>query len=347
MPGLNIRPSSYVGPARPVPSRRVLLTGALAGALTASSLFAGTASAASDDNWPSRSIRWLVPYAAGTAPDTTVRVVAEALSAILKQPVVVENKAGAGGNLGAQIAAQAKPDGYTWVYSASPMAANMRMHRSPGFDVMKDFRHVSRIATSDLIVVVPASSKINSLNDLIAELRKRPDQLTYGSGGIGTPAHLGVEMFLNAISAKAVHVPYKGAADVVNALVSGQIDFAFPVTSVAVPMLEQKRLKAFAVTGTERNPAVPAVPILRDAGVNVSLTSFGGISVPAGTPEPIVSRLNQAVREALGRQSVRDTLVARGANSVAASSPEEFSNDFVREMAQTSKMMSLARLEAQ
>jgi len=145
------------------------------------------ATAAQADNFPSRPIKWVVPYLAGTSPDQTVRIVAEAMSGILKQPVVVDNKPGAAGNLGAQQAARATPDGYTWIYSGTPMASSMRMYRKPGFDAMKDFIHIGRIGVSDSVLVTSADTGITSLRELLDQTRKSAGQLAFASGGVGSP----------------------------------------------------------------------------------------------------------------------------------------------------------------
>src|SRR3954470_15721481 len=177
-------------------------------ALLAAAILALPAAQAQQD-YPNRPVKWIVPYLAGTGPDITVRITAEALSDILKQPVVVENRAGAGGNLGAQLAARAPADGYTWVYSATTMSASMRMYRKPGYDVMKDFTHVGRISQSDVLLVVSPDSGITSAKELIERGRKNPGKLSYGSGGVGTPAHMGAELMLKSSGVQALHVPYK------------------------------------------------------------------------------------------------------------------------------------------
>jgi tripartite-type tricarboxylate transporter receptor subunit TctC len=308
----------------------------------------GFPTAQAQDDWPSRPIRWIVPYLAGTSPDMTSRIVAEALSDILGQPIVIENKAGAGGNIGAQLAARAKPDGYTWVYSAGPMAANMLIYKAPGFDVMKDFVHVSRMAISDTLVLVHPDSGITTIEELIGRMRANPGGLDYGSGGIGTPSHLGAELMLDAAGVKAVHVPYKGASQSTTALLGKEIDFVLAIFQAAYPLVKQGKLRALAITNTARNPLLPEVRTLAEAGVQgVTLVSFGGVSLPAGTPEPIVRRVNAAVREALGREAVRTKLIEAGAARVGASTPEEFTEDFRAEMARTEAMMRLVGLEAQ
>lgn len=310
-------------------------------------LAAGIAAAALPahaQEWPARTIKWIVPYAPGTAPDQTVRAVAEAMAEVLRQPVIVENKAGAGGNIGAQLAARAPADGYTWVYSAAPMAAAMAMHRKPGFDAMKDFVHVSRIGYSDVLLVVNPESGIRSVKDLIDRARREPGKLNFGSGGVGTPAHLGAELMLSIAGVDATHVPFKGAGDAVNALIAKQIDFSLPIFTVALPHVQQKRLVALAVAGPKRNAKLPDVPTLAEAGVpGVSLVSFGGLSVPAGTPPAIVARLNATVRQVLERADVRARLDNGG--TLEASTPEQYTEELRAEIAKTDRMVKLAKIE--
>jgi tripartite-type tricarboxylate transporter receptor subunit TctC len=298
-------------------------------------------------DYPQRSIRWVVPYLAGTAPDNTVRVVADAMSHILKQPVIVDNKAGVAGNLGAQIAAKAPADGYTWVYSATPMASNMRMYKKPGFDVMKDFTHVGRIAVSDLTVVVSPESGIKTLKDLMDRARKEPGKLSYASGGVGSPAHMGAELMLGLAGAEALHVPYKGASESATAVIGKQVDFALAISSVAMPHISAGRLQPLAVTGGQRNARQPNTPTLAESGwPGLSITSFGGLSVPSGTPAPVVKRIAEALTKALATPEVKTRLEAQG-GSLAPSSPEEYRDALQAEIGLTEKMMKSAKLEAQ
>ena len=315
-------------------------------ALLAAAILALPAAQAQQD-YPNRPVKWIVPYLAGTGPDITVRITAEALSDILKQPVVVENRAGAGGNLGAQLAARAPADGYTWVYSATTMSASMRMYRKPGYDVMKDFTHVGRITQSDVVLVVPADAGIHNVQELMERAKKNPGKLSYASGGVGTPAHMGAELLLNASGAKALHVPFKGATESASAVVSRQVDFALTLTSVSLPFIQSGRLVPLAVTGPKRNPRLPQVPTLAEAGVpNVSLVSFGGLSVPAGTPAPVVKKVGDALEQALARPDVRAKLEANGALVVPAPGAE-YARDLAAEIALTEKMMRVAGIEAQ
>jgi tripartite-type tricarboxylate transporter receptor subunit TctC len=316
----------------------------IAGLLAAAFAF-GPAQAQQD--YPNRPIKWIVPYLPGTGPDITVRITADALSEILKQPVVVENKAGAAGNLGAQFAAKAPADGYTWVYSATTMATSMRMYRKPGFDVMKDFTHIGRITQSDVVLVVSADSGVTSAKELVERARKNPGKLSYASGGVGTPAHMGAELILNATGAQALHVPYKGASESANAVVGKQVDFALTLSSVSLPYIQGGKMTALAVTGPKRNARLPNVPTLAEAGIpGVSLVSFGGLSVPTGTPASVVKKISEALAKALAQPETRAKLETNGA-TVAPSSAEEYAENLKAEIALTEKMMRVAKIEAQ
>ncbi len=297
------------------------------------------------DDWPARTIRIIVPYLAGTAPDTSARTLADAMGALLGQTIVVENKPGAAGNLGAQIAARAAPDGYTWVYAASPMAAAMRMHKKPGFDVLKDFEMVGRISISDLLVIAPADAGLRNIADLAERAGKSPQGLVYASGGIGSPAHMGAELMLQTAGISANHVPFKGASESVNAVIGKQVDFALAITSVALTQIKAGKVVPLAITSAQRNPVLPQVPTLVEQGLaGAVVVSFGGLAVPAGTPAPIVARINDALRTALGKPEVRTTIESQG-SMPAPSTPQEYAQVMRAEIDKTERMMKAARLE--
>ena len=285
-------------------SRRRLLQAALLSA-------AATALPAGAQAWPSRPIKWVVPYMAGTGPDSAARIVAEALAQQLGQPVVIENRPGAGGNIGARQVAKAQADGYTLLYSGSPMAAAMRMYKAPGYEVFKDFKHVMGMSRADILLVVHPDSGIRSLADLAAASKSR--DIDYASGGVGTPSHLGVELLLSAMHIKANHVPYKGASELVNAVLGQQVVFGAPIFSVAYPHVQAGKLTALAVAGEQRNEKLPQVPTLAELGVkNVNLSSWGGLSVPTGTPEAVTTRLRSALEAVLAQPRVRQALEMDG-----------------------------------
>jgi tripartite-type tricarboxylate transporter receptor subunit TctC len=285
--------------------RRQFLGHTLAAGLLPVPALLGLDAARATQPWPARPIKWIVPYLAGTAPDTTARVIHEAVARELGQPVIIENRGGVGGNLGARLAAKAAPDGYTWIYSSAPMAASMHMYKAPGYDALKDFQHVMGLTSSDIVLIVNAASDIRSLDDLVAKARQAPGKLDYASGGVGTPSHLGVELLLSAVDAQVTHVPYKGASEIVNAVMGRQVSFGAPIFSVAYANIQAGKLRALAIAGPRRNPKLAQVPTLAELGVRgVELMSWGGVSVPAGTPEPIVARMRAAFEKALRQPSV-------------------------------------------
>ncbi|WP_295546950.1 tripartite tricarboxylate transporter substrate binding protein [uncultured Pseudacidovorax sp.] len=295
--------------------------------------------------YPNRPIKWVLPYLAGTGPDNTARILAEAVGPALGQSVVIENRGGAGGNIGAKLVARAPADGYTWIYSAAPMAANMFMYKSPGFDALKDFRHIMRLTSADVVLIVNADSDIRSVDDLMRQIRARPGKVEYASGGVGTPSHLGVEMFLDAIKGSALHVPYKGASELCTAVLGNQVVFGAPILAVAYPQIQAGRLRALAVTGPRRNAVLPQVPTLAEAGVpGVELTSWGGISVPAGTPDAVVERIQAAFAQALKQPRVIAQLQEQG-GQVDIQEGSAYVDGFKREMRSTQAMMKKVGLE--
>jgi tripartite-type tricarboxylate transporter receptor subunit TctC len=299
------------------------------------------------EQWPTKAIKWIVPYQAGSAPDGVTRVVAAAMSSGLAQPIVIENRAGASGNLGAQYAARSPADGYTWVYSSSVMAGNMKLYKSPGYDVLKDFTHISTFGASDSLLVVNPASGIKSVHELIEQARASPGKLNFGSSGLGTPSHLGVIMMMRSANFKAEHVPYRGAHAIVMALLGKEIDFGLPILGVALSQARAGELVALAVAAKQRNPSLPDVPTLEEAGVReVALESFGGLSVPAGTPAAIVSRIHEALSAALNDPAIVQRLENMGMSKVKTSTPEAFAQLLQGEIDKTEHMMLAAGIDS-
>lgn len=317
---------------------------ALCRALAAAPLLPLAKAASAAEPWPQRPIKWVVPYLAGTGPDTGARILAEAAGRLLGQPVIIENKGGAAGNIGARQVARAAPDGYTWIYSAAPMAANVLMYSSPGYDVMKDFRHVMRLTTSDVLLVVNPASGIQTLQDLVTKARANPGKLDYASGGVGTPSHLGVELFLSAAGIQATHVPYKGASELVNAVLGDQVTFGMPIFAVAFPHVKAGKLKALGVAASRRNASLPDVPTLAEQGLRtVELTSWGGLSLPAGTPDPIAARIYDVFSHLLKEPQVIAAMTELG-SQVTPSSPEGYLQVIRHEIELTRQMMTSAKI---
>ena len=320
-------------------SRRSVLAAGLLAALA----FQAPAQA---QDFPNKPIKWVVPYAPGTAPDQTVRIVADAMVEALKQPIVIENRPGAAGNVGAQMVAKAAPDGYTWIYSGSPMSTNMRMYKQPGFDVMKDFIHVGRIGISELVVVTNPQTGITSMKDLVAQARKNPGKLSYATGGVGSPAHMAGALVLSVAGADALHVPFKGANESTQAVIGRQVDYALALSTVVIPHIQSGRLVALAVSGKSRLPALPNVPTLAEAGVNTSVSSFGGLSVPAGTPAPVVAKISDALQKAMVNPKAKERMEGIG-GQFPPGSGAELTEAFRQEIPLTEAMMRAAKLEAQ
>lgn len=305
------------------------------------------ASPARATDWPTKTIKWLVPYQAGSAPDSVTRVVADAMAPKLGQTIVVENRAGASGNLGAQAVARAAADGYTWVYSSSVMAANMKLYKSPGFDVLKDFIHVSSFGSSDSLLVVNPASGIKTVQDLLQRAAASANKLNYGSSGVGTPSHLGVAMMMRSAKFEAVHVPYRGAHAIVTAVLAKEIDFGLPILSVALSQVQAGDLRALAVASRQRHPSLPDVPTMEEAGIpDVAIESFGGVSVPAGTPAAIVEKIHAALSAALSDPAVLQRLATMGMSKVSVVPSQAYTELLRREIEKTEQMMQAAGISS-
>jgi tripartite-type tricarboxylate transporter receptor subunit TctC len=314
--------------------------------LAAATLLTGPVSAQTG-NWPNRPITLIIPFQPGTSPDITMRPLVEVMGAMLKQPIVIENRAGASGSLGAQLAARAAPDGYTWMYAGSVHAATMSMRKKPGFDILKDFAMVGRTGTAEMLLVAPVDSGLKTVNDLIDLARKNPGKLNFASGGTGSPAHLAAELMLSTAGVTATNVAFKGASDSLNAVIGKHVDFAMIFTSVALPQVKAGKVAVLGITSGTRNPTAPEIPTLIEQGLaGVEVTGFGGLAVPAGTPPAIVNRIWEVMREALARPDIRARMEAQG-NPPRPTGPDEFTAAMRAEIVLTERMMKAARLEAQ
>jgi len=256
--------------------------------------------------WPSRPITWLVPFAAGGIADAFSRVVAQRMSAILGRPIVVENRPGAGGTIGAEAAARAAPDGHTLLYgSQGPMAAAPALLPDLRYDTRRDFAPVHGLAAAPIMVVTHPGRRWRTLAELVAAARERPLAVSYGSPGVGTGGHLAAELLQLVAGARMTHAAYASSAQALGDVIGGRLDAAwdFPLTSI--PHLEEGRLRALAVTDTRRVALAPDVPTVAEAGVpGAELVAWAGLFVPARTPEAIVGRLAGATREALADPKV-------------------------------------------
>lgn len=301
--------------------RRLLLKSLLA--LPAAAAL-GRADAASP--YPNRPIRLVVPYAAGGGPDIQTRKLAELLARELGQPVVVENKVGAGGILAAEFVAQQPADGYTLMLGASTHVTQKLLQPGAKFDPMA-FTHIIRVGVSPAVLVVSASSPYRNVADLVAAARRAPGTLNYASGGIGSAAHVSGAAFASATGIDVVHVPYKGSVEIVPSLIKGDTQFGFPVAATAIPQIASGKARALAVTSASRAAVLPQVPTLNEAlgRKDLDLDAWSGIWAPPHLPAPIVARLHAAVLQALGDPGLRRLYAEMGAVLAPTPTPEAFS----------------------
>ena len=276
--------------------------------------------------YPTKPVKMIVPFQAGSAPDVLARAVSERLGAAIGQAIVIDNRPGAGGNIGADAAAKAPGDGYTLMLATISHASNPSLYRNVNYDPVKDFAPVSLIARVPGLLVVPADSPIKSVADLVAAARAKPGSLNYASGGNGSQAHFGGELFRQAANVEIVHVPYKGAPEILTSLLSNQTAFAFPTFTTALPQVQGGKLRALAVTSPTRNPKLPEVPTMKEAMPNgFVLNAWFGIVAPAGVPAEIVNRLNGEIVKILRDPAVRERIGSDG-TEVITSTPDEFAS---------------------
>ena len=256
--------------------------------------------------WPTRPVRLLVTFAPGGFTDIAARVLAERLSAELGQQVVVDNRAGAGGVIGTEAAARGAPDGHTLLMGTiSTHAMNVGLYRSLPYDPLRDFAPVSRVATAPNLLVVHPSTGVADVTGLIARAKERPGSLTYGSGGNGTSSHLAGELFKSVARVDLLHVPFRSTAPATSALVAGQVDLMFDTLPSALPHSREGRLRALGVTALRRLATAPDLPAVAETVPGFEMGVWVGLFAPAGTPRPIVERLDAATRGALASPELR------------------------------------------
>ncbi|MGO4331020.1 tripartite tricarboxylate transporter substrate binding protein [Cupriavidus sp. M-11] len=329
-------------PARP---RRSWLLAALAAPLTAGLLCASAAALA--DTWPSKPIQLLIPYPPGGSADLLARPVAAKLQERLGQPVVLDYRPGAGGTIATQQLARAKPDGNTLIVVLAAHAINASLYPKLPYDTRKDFAPVSLVANLPLILAGSPSLKAKTVPELIAQARAEPGKLTFASAGNGNTGHLAGELFDSQAGVKMTHVPYKGSAQVVNAMLAGEVMLTFDSISTSMPHIRSGRLHALAVTSGKRATLAPEVPTLNEAGVpGFDINGWYAVLAPAGTPPAIVDRLSKEIASVLTQPDLRANLAANGYEPVG-STPAALGAHIDAEITRWSKVVkeSGARLE--
>ncbi len=274
--------------------------------------------AAAQGQWPTgKAITYLVPFAAGGTTDTLGRLIAQRLGTALGATVVVDNKGGAGGGVGSEIAARAAPDGYTLLGGTiSSHAINVSLYPKLGYDPIKSFAPVTLIGTNPVVLVVAASSPYKTLQDVLNAARARQGGLSSASAGTGTSQHLALELMSYKSGVKFTHVPYKGSGPAIQDVIGGQVDMMFDTTVVAAPHIQSGKLRAIAVTSAKRLASMPDVPTVAESGVpglqDFEVVSWQAIFVPAGTPAPIVTRLRDEIRKVLAQPEMQARLRSFG-----------------------------------
>ncbi|HEV7458095.1 MAG TPA: tripartite tricarboxylate transporter substrate binding protein [Roseococcus sp.] len=298
--------------------------------------------AALAQSWtPTRGIRFVVPFPAGGATDVVARVLAEPMAEQLGQPVLVENRTGAGGNVGVENVVRSAADGYSLVMGTTgTLTINPHLYAQLGFNPLNDLTPIGMAFATDHVLVVNSQVAAQTAQELLALLRARPGQLSYGSGGNGSSTHTVVELFKQVAQVDIQHVPYRGSAPALNDTVAGTVQMMLDQLPSALPQVQGGRVRALAVTGARRHPALPDVPTMAEIGLpGAEASSWGAVLAPANTPAAVVRRVNAVLNEALGRQNVRARLAQVGADPVS-STPEELAN-FMR--AETEKWGRVVR----
>jgi tripartite-type tricarboxylate transporter receptor subunit TctC len=318
-------------------------------ALAAIALLAGIQDAAHAQSYPSRPVRMVVAFAAGGPTDALARLLADKLGEKLGQRVIVENRPGAGGNIGYETVARSAPDGYTLAFADPSITVNPSLYASLKFDVERDFVPISLAVRGPTVMVVPATNEAKTLTEFIALARKNPGKLTYGSAGTGTPPHLNAEFFKTAQNLDIVHVPYKGAAPAIVDLVAGRIDLMFLNIGSAKGQIQGGKLRGLAVSGTERAATLPEVPTFREAGAALPQLDPGtwwGVIAPAGLPPDVAQKLGAAMQEALNDPALRERLAALNVDPMPTTS-EEFGKLISSEMKKWADVVKRARITAE
>ena len=282
---------------------------------------------ASAQAWPSRPVHLVVPYAPGGPVDISARLVAAKLQGALGQPVVVENKPGAGGNIGADYVAKSAPDGHTLVMGAiATHAINPALYPKLPYDPLRDFRHIALLVQVPNVLVLNNDVPARSVGELIDFSRKNPGKLDFASGSTGSTGHLAGELFKQMTGTYMVHIPYKGAAPAVVDLMAGRVHLMFDNLASALPNIKAGKVRALAVTTAKRSQFVPELPTLAESGLpGFDLTTWWGIMAPAATPQPAVDRLAAETAKALSAPDLRERLAAMGSEAPTARSPAQFS----------------------
>ena len=303
------------------------------------------AAPAAAQTYPAKAVKLIVPFPPGGPTDVMGRIFADKLSAMWNQPVVVENRGGAGGNIGSELTAKAPPDGYTLLLAASSHVTNGALYNNLPYDPIKDFTPISEVAYYSLVLVAHPTVPANTLKELVALAKTTPGKLTFGSAGSGTPTHLTAELFGTAAGIQVIHVPYKGAGPATNDLIGGQLQLMFNNPVSALPHVKSGRLKALATTGTKRAALVPDVPTIAESGYpGFEAGTWFLILGPAGIAKPIQSKLANDVIAVLKMDDVRERFAKMGVEPIGTT-PDQLTVRMRDELEKWGKVIRAAKIK--
>jgi tripartite-type tricarboxylate transporter receptor subunit TctC len=295
-------------------------------------------------DWPNRTVRIVVPYAPGGGVSVLAQIIGTKMSEITKQPVVIDNRPGAGGNVGSDAVAKSAPDGYTLLLHTSALASAPALYKTLPFDVMKDFAPVTMVIATQFIIGGSLKHPGATLRDLVAAAKANPGKLNYGSSGPGSSLHLFAEIFKNSAGVDLQHIPYRGDAPMITALISGDIQLAFLPQATGLANVQGNQIRGLGVTGTKRMPSLPNVQTAREQGVaGLEEGSWNGMWVAAGTPPAIVQAIQQTVAKVLADPQIRERIVSFSQEPVG-NSPAEFAAQFKSEMEKFAKVVDTAKI---
>jgi tripartite-type tricarboxylate transporter receptor subunit TctC len=290
-------------------------------------------------SWPTRPIKLIVPFATGGSNDSIARITAEKLGARLGQPIIVENKGGAGGTIGTDFVAKSAPDGYTLLLASTSITSNVAAGKKLPYDLVKDLQPIGEVAAGPFVVVVSNALNVTTLQQFIDLARAKPKTINYGSAGVGGLNHLGTEFLASTAKMQLTHVPYKGMSPALTDLMGGNLQMALPTVASYSPFLKSGKMRALAVTGAQRSPLAPDLPTVSEAGLpGFRLENWWGLLGPAGMPPAVVKRLNEELNAALASPEVRDLLAREGAVP-QPTTPEELRSLVRSEIARWGKVI--------
>lgn len=327
------------------PLRRAISTGSAA--LFALGMALVTYGADAQPAWPNRPIKLVVPFAAGGGSDATARGIANKLGARLGQPIIIDNKGGVGGAMGTASVAMAPADGYTLLFTTTAIATSAASGTKQAFDVRKDFEPIGQIGTTSLLVVVSNGSGIRTLPEFVSQARAKPGVVNYGSGGVGSMSHLGMELLASEAKLQLLHVPYKGMAPAFTDIMSGNVQAGMSTLASAKSFIDAGKVRALAVTSAQRSPFLPNLPTVAEGGLpGAQIEFWWGLLAPKGTPVAVVTRLNQELNWVLAQDDVREIL-ARDAAVPTPGTSEEFRKLIDFELSRWSRLIKDANIKTE